>query len=59
MAVAAEFEAIADESTLDSFLTRISLVSDLDSIKEEGDSITLMTLHAAKGLEFAVVFLWV
>jgi len=57
MAVAAEFEAIADESTLDAFLTRISLVSDLDSIKEEGEAITLMTLHSAKGLEFAVVFL--
>ncbi len=57
MAVAAEFEAIADESSLDAFLTRISLVSDLDSIKEDGDAITLMTLHSAKGLEFAIVFL--
>ena len=57
MAVAAEFEAIADEITLDAFLTRISLVSDLDSIKEEGDAITLMTLHSAKGLEFPIVFL--
>jgi DNA helicase-2/ATP-dependent DNA helicase PcrA len=57
MAVAVEFEAIADESTLDAFLTRISLVSDLDSIKEEGEAITLMTLHSAKGLEFGVVFM--
>jgi len=56
-AVAAEFDAIADETNLESFLTRISLVSDLDSIKEATETITLMTLHSAKGLEFPVVFL--
>ncbi len=55
--VAKEFEQVADEPDLDSFLTRISLVSDLDAIKEGQDSVTLMTLHAAKGLEFSVVFL--
>lgn len=57
MAVAREFEAIADEPDLDSFLTRISLVSDLDKVKLEDDAVKLMTLHAAKGLEFPVVFL--
>jgi DNA helicase-2/ATP-dependent DNA helicase PcrA len=55
--VAKEFEETADEPDLDSFLTRISLVSDLDAVKESQDSVTLMTLHAAKGLEFSVVFL--
>ncbi|HEY9681738.1 MAG TPA: 3'-5' exonuclease [Oculatellaceae cyanobacterium] len=55
--VAKEFEETADEPDLDSFLTRISLVSDLDAVKESEDSVTLMTLHAAKGLEFSVVFL--
>lgn len=55
--VAREFEKSADEPDLDSFLTRISLVSDLDAVKEGEDSVTLMTLHAAKGLEFPVVFL--
>lgn len=55
--VSKEFEAVADEPDLDSFLTRISLVSDLDSMKEGQDAVTLMTLHSAKGLEYPVVFL--
>lgn len=55
--VAKEFEDIADEPDLDSFLTRISLVSDLDAVKMDEDTIKLMTLHGAKGLEFSVVFL--
>jgi len=57
MAVAREFEDIADEPDLDSFLTRISLVSDLDKVKLEEDAVKLMTLHAAKGLEFPIVFM--
>jgi DNA helicase-2/ATP-dependent DNA helicase PcrA len=56
-AVAKEFEQIADEPDLDSFLTRISLVSDLDSLAMEQDAVKLMTLHSAKGLEFPIVFL--
>lgn len=54
--VAEEFDEIADEPDLDSFLTRISLVSDLDAVKLDQDAVKLMTVHAAKGLEFAVVF---
>lgn len=42
--------------TLAAFLDQISLVSDIDNLKEEGSSVTLMTLHTAKGLEFPVVF---
>ncbi len=57
MAVAKEFEEIADEPNVESFLTRISLVSDLDQMKADEDTVKLMTLHAAKGLEFPVVFL--
>jgi len=57
MAVAKEFEQIADEPDLDSFLTRISLVSDLDSLQEDTDAVKMMTLHSAKGLEYPVVFL--
>lgn len=57
IAVAQEFESIADEPDLDAFLTRISLVSDLDQVEMEDDCIKLMTLHSAKGLEFPVVFL--
>lgn len=57
IAVAKEFEQIADEPDLESFLTRISLVSDLDNVETGGDQLRLMTLHSAKGLEFPVVFL--
>lgn len=57
LSVASEFEQSADEPTVDGFLTRISLVSDLDAIKSGADAVTLMTLHAAKGLEFENVFL--
>lgn len=39
------------------FLEEIGLVSDIDSVDFESDAVTLMTLHAAKGLEFPVVFL--
>ena len=42
---------------LASFLDQISLVADLDSLKDEGSSVTLMTLHTAKGLEFPIVFM--
>jgi len=38
------------------FLDQISLVSDIDNLKDEGSSVTMMTLHTAKGLEFPVVF---
>jgi DNA helicase-2/ATP-dependent DNA helicase PcrA len=55
--VAQEFEQAADEPTLEAFLTRISLVSDLDSADMNQDSIKLMTLHSAKGLEFPTVFM--
>ena len=42
---------------LDGFLEEVSLVSDLDSADMTSDAVTLMTLHAAKGLEFPVVFM--
>ncbi|PWT96446.1 MAG: AAA family ATPase [Candidatus Melainabacteria bacterium] len=57
MVVAKEFEAVADSPDLDSFLTRISLVSDLDTLDINQDAVKMMTLHSAKGLEFPVVFL--
>ncbi|WP_125714736.1 DNA helicase PcrA [Companilactobacillus kedongensis] len=46
-----------DETRLESFLTELSLVSDQDDLEEDQQEVTLMTLHAAKGLEFPVVFL--
>ncbi len=42
---------------LDGFLEEVSLVSDLDTADFNGNAVTLMTLHAAKGLEFPVVFM--
>jgi DNA helicase-2/ATP-dependent DNA helicase PcrA len=44
-------------SPLMRFLQYVSLVSDLDTLNEREDQVVLMTLHAAKGLEFPVVFL--
>ncbi|OGO50457.1 MAG: hypothetical protein A2W37_11500, partial [Chloroflexi bacterium RBG_16_63_12] len=51
--VAAEYE----DATLTDFLQEVALVSDQDTIAEEGKAPTLLTLHAAKGLEFPVVFI--
>ncbi len=45
------------EATLMGFLEEISLISDVDKYDESSDSVVLMTVHAAKGLEFPVVFL--
>ncbi len=49
--------AAREYESLDEFLEQISLVSDTDDYDEEDSSVTLMTLHAAKGLEFPIVFL--
>ena len=43
--------------SLEDFLTEISLISDLDSLKDSDGAVTLMTLHSAKGLEFDTVFM--
>ena len=59
-----EFKSITEEYqnntgsvNLSDFLEEISLIADISEHKEEDDSITLMTLHSAKGLEFKVVFM--
>ena len=46
--------AVESEQPLHEFLAEQSLVADVDSLKDDTDAVTLMTLHAAKGLEFAV-----
>lgn len=46
----------AEKPTLEGFLEEISLYTDIDSMDTESDSVTLMTVHAAKGLEFDNVF---
>jgi DNA helicase-2/ATP-dependent DNA helicase PcrA len=55
--VAKEFEAQENAGSLDDFLANVALVSDLDTLDPSSSFVTLMTLHAAKGLEFPVVFL--
>ena len=55
--VAIEFEKETADATLADFLDSIALVSDVDRMDDESESVTLMTMHSAKGLEFEVVFL--
>jgi DNA helicase-2/ATP-dependent DNA helicase PcrA len=52
---AAEYDAENPEGSLETYLANVSLVSDADHLKDGGGAVTLMTLHAAKGLEFPVV----
>jgi len=51
------YESETDEPTLGGFLEEVALYTDLDSYDTDSDAVTLMTLHAAKGLEFPVVFI--
>ena len=57
LTVAIEFEEQSAEDSLSAFLEGITLSSDLDTMEDSEESVTLMTLHSAKGLEFPVVFL--
>ena len=57
LTVAMEFEEESADNTLSDFLEGITLSSDIDNMEETEDTVTLMTLHSAKGLEFPVVFL--
>lgn len=52
-----EYQSKNDEDSLSGFLEEIALYTDLDDYNRGDDRVTLMTLHAAKGLEFPVVFL--
>lgn len=55
--VAEEFVPEEEDNLLGEFLQQVALVSDLDSMENETNNITMMTLHAAKGLEFPTVFI--
>lgn len=57
LTVAIEFEEESAENHLSDFLEGITLSSDIDNMEETEETVTLMTLHSAKGLEFPVVFL--
>ncbi len=54
---ALRYELDAEDPSIVGFLQHVSLVSDQDAVDEQAGCVNLMTLHAAKGLEFPVVFL--
>ena len=55
--VAEEFVPEEEDNVLGEFLAQVALVSDIDNMDTIANNVTLMTLHAAKGLEFPVVFM--
>jgi DNA helicase-2/ATP-dependent DNA helicase PcrA len=57
VAVAKEFDVQHPDAGLIEFLTEVSLVAAVDELEDESGTVSLMTLHTAKGLEFPVVFL--
>ena len=57
LTVAIEFEEQIADNSLSEFLEGITLSSDIDEMEDSDESVTLMTLHSAKGLEFPVVFI--
>ena len=54
---AVEFERSSEDKSLSAYLEKVSLVQDTDKLDNEDDTIVLMTVHSAKGLEFPVVFM--
>jgi DNA helicase-2/ATP-dependent DNA helicase PcrA len=56
VSVAREYDAQADEPSVEEFLQQVALFSEQDNLTDEEGIVTLMTLHNAKGLEYPVVF---
>lgn len=57
VSAAVEFEKTSEEKGLSAFLEKTALISDIDNYDEDADTVVLMTVHSAKGLEFPVVFM--
>ena len=57
VAAVREFKERTDNPSLENFLEEVTLITDIDQWDNTKEAVTLMTLHAAKGLEFSVVFM--
>lgn len=57
MSVVSDFEMHNPEGNLEDFLADVALLSDVDKTEDTDENVTLMTLHAAKGLEYPVIFM--
>jgi DNA helicase II / ATP-dependent DNA helicase PcrA len=56
--VTSQYDQVSEGAgSLSEFLENVALISDIDTLNESGDAVTLMTLHSSKGLEFPVVYL--
>lgn len=57
ISVSKKYDELEPSTALSIFLEEVSLISDLDTVDESDNAVTLMTIHSAKGLEFPYVFL--
>ena len=57
ISAAVDFEKNSDAKTIGDFLEKVTLVSDVDNFDKSAETVVLMTVHSAKGLEFPVVFM--
>ena len=57
VSAAVDFEKSSEDKSLEAFLEKVTLVADVDNFDEDADTVVLMTVHSAKGLEFPVVYM--
>ncbi|MFQ6097918.1 MAG: 3'-5' exonuclease, partial [Armatimonadota bacterium] len=57
LTVTKRFQESREDASLGAFIEHICLLSDVDELEDQGNAVALMTLHAAKGLEFPIVFI--
>jgi len=57
VSVASKYDTLEPGISLNIFLEEISLIADIDTLEEQDNAVTMMTIHSAKGLEFPIVFL--
>ncbi|MBI4836660.1 MAG: UvrD-helicase domain-containing protein [Candidatus Abawacabacteria bacterium] len=57
LTVSQKYDHLAPEFSLATFLEEVALISDMDNLKDEKNGVTLMSVHAAKGLEFSTVYI--